>query len=37
MDQRTPEVRTDSTPRKQFVAPKLERHDKLPELTGFSF
>ncbi len=36
MNRPTPEVRTE-TPRKPFVAPTLERHEKLPELTGFSF
>lgn len=24
-------------PRKRFVPPKVERHEKLPEITGFSF
>lgn len=24
-------------PKKTFVEPKLERHEKLPEVTGFSF
>ncbi len=28
--------RPDMLPRKPFVAPKLERHGKLPEVTGLS-
>lgn len=28
--------RPDELPRKPFVAPKLERHGKLPEVTGAS-
>jgi len=28
---------TKRAPRKAFVAPKLERHELLPQITGFSF
>ncbi len=34
---RNTEVRKEEAPRRKFVAPKLERYEKLPELTGFSF
>jgi hypothetical protein len=33
MDQGTPQP----APKRRFVEPKLERHERLPEITGFSF
>ena len=32
-----PRERRRDESRRTFVAPKLERHEKLPEVTGFSF
>lgn len=38
MSQHKPVVlEPEQTPRKAFVPPKLERHRRLPQITGFSF
>jgi hypothetical protein len=28
---------TSPAPKRRFVEPKIERHERLPEVTGFSF